>query len=104
MIMPTLTRLLVMRIVAKSSFGSASNCNMASDRLFFAEFRDFLLAGSNEKKATSEPDINAETTSSASITKKDAAMPKEKGFRIFIASTNNLSGGSQSASISGKIE
>ena len=101
MIIPTFTRLFVIRIVAKSSFGSASSCSIDSARRFLASCRDFLLLGSSEKKATSEPDIKAEITSKPNKTKIDMAMPIVKGWKIFIVSTNNLSGGSQS--ISGKI-
>ena len=79
MIIPTFTRLFVIRMVAKSSFGSASNCSIDSARRFLAFCRDFLLLGSSEKKATSEPDIKAEITSKPNKTKRDTAMPRVKG-------------------------
>ena len=64
----------------------------------------FLLLGSREKNATSDPDIKAETISNTNKTKNDTAIPKVKGWKTSIASINNLSGGSQSVSISGKID
>ena len=76
MTIPTLTKLLAMRMVPNNSSGLSNHSLMV---------RWFLPSSSNiscsaalkEKKATSEPEISADSNSSKAKTSKDIATPIE---------------------------
>ena len=79
---PIFTRLLVTKIVASSLSGKSSSFAIVLF-IFELEFRILLISeGDREKKAASEPEINAEVISRITITNN--AMPRFKvnGFTV----------------------
>ena len=56
----TLIKLLVIRIVANKSFGFERSFRIAFELLDCSSSRFFFSVGPNEKKATSDAEINAE--------------------------------------------
>lgn len=86
--MPTLIKLLAIKIVAKSFFGFSSNVKIIFElRLFFSS-RYFFSEGLIEKKATSDPDTKAEQ-----ISKKMIAMiePVISGVNTWRKSNTSIS-------------
>ena len=61
--MATLTKLLAINIIANNSFGFSSSFIAVSDALELVFSSSSLSAGPNEKKATSEPETNADMIS-----------------------------------------
>ena len=80
MMIPILTRLLETRIVASNLSGRSSSFAITL-LVFESELRmDSISEGVNEKKAASEPEINADTTSNMKITNKAIPRFRVNGF------------------------
>ena len=80
MITPTLTRLLVIKIVANRSLGFSSNCKMVFEDFKSSACNALDSLGPREKKAASEADIIIEKNNKIRITIKytSASIPKFK--------------------------
>ena len=87
---PMLTKLLVIKMVASSLCGRFSKAKIRSEALVFETSRSFFSFGPKEKKATSEPDINAEQA----IKKTVAAMATQTSNVIGLKSAKIVLGGS----------
>lgn len=80
--MPRLTRLLTTRIVASNFSGRSSNFATTLLLLVSELLKELISDGDNEKNAASEPDINADITSSIKITTKVIPRFSVKGFTV----------------------
>lgn len=70
-ITPTFTKLLLMRIVARSRWGVWSNFKICCSDLALLFSSSEIVCGGNEKKATSDADIMMEQISSATLAVKE---------------------------------
>ncbi len=86
MTIPTLMKLLLIRIVASRRSGLASNFSTRRDALVCMCDSLLRCPGFREKKATSEPDITAEPMSRITMTTIPVMIPGVIGFKWMINS------------------
>ena len=77
----TLMKLLAINIVASSFLGLDNKFNILFPLVEFSFSRFSFSETDNEKKATSEPDINADEITSVNINTKVSPNSKEKGWK-----------------------
>lgn len=77
MTMATFTKLLVIKMVAKSFLGRSRSEIMRSPLLFFRFCISIRLLGSMEKKAISEPEIRAEHINRIAVAAMAIETPKK---------------------------
>ena len=78
--MPTFTKLLAIRSVAKRCFGDSNKLIINSLVLLFFNLKLFICVGDSEKKAISEPEITAEQATSTNTTRKPIIIGSVRGF------------------------
>ena len=86
------TKLLVINIVARSLCGLLSKAKIRSEALVLETSRSFFSFGPKEKKATSEPEINAEQAIKNTV----AAKATQTSNVIGLKSAKIVLGGSKS--------
>lgn len=79
---PTLIKLFVTRIVARRRSGDSRLRNIIRDLFEFFSSRYDKSEGESEKKATSDPEINAEPINKMATHKIAAMMPGVTGFKV----------------------
>ena len=76
--MPTFTKLLVIRMVAKSFSGFSKRLITLNPFPSLSSNSSFLFEGDSEKKATSEPEINAELINNITTMNKPIRLSESR--------------------------
>ena len=81
-------KLFEISIVANNFFGASNSFLMIRCVLVSDEFNISFSLGLSEKKATSEPDINAENSNKTNNTIREIIVPTEIGLNISVNKIN----------------